>query len=183
MFREMPAESFVIWNDGPRLSRLHRILAQEGVGSGLNGKGRNVWMSVGAALSFAETEVIVAHDCDILNYERELLARLCWPVANTSLAFGFCKGYYSRFDRRLRGRVMRLLATPLLGPIVRDDLVARWCDAISIGVSAGIDLPTAVGLADDVIASPGLRRDGVRVSLPAAIICSTLARVALMSSD
>jgi glucosyl-3-phosphoglycerate synthase len=54
------------------------------------------------------------HDCDIITYNREMLARLCYPVAHPSFGFDFCKGYYARYTNKLNGRVMRLLLTPLL---------------------------------------------------------------------
>jgi len=53
-----------------------------------------------------------------------------------------------------------LLPLPLLGPIWRRNLLARWCDAVALGVDAGMDLPAAIALADDAIASPGLHADG-----------------------
>jgi glucosyl-3-phosphoglycerate synthase len=33
----------------------------------------------------------VLHDCDIVTYNRELLARLCYPVANPNLDYEFVK--------------------------------------------------------------------------------------------
>jgi glucosyl-3-phosphoglycerate synthase len=57
---------------------------------------------------------VALHDCDILTYDREFLARLCYPVAHPALGFDFCKGYYARLTDRLNGRVMRLFITPLL---------------------------------------------------------------------
>jgi type IV pilus assembly protein PilC len=53
-----------------------------------------------------------------------------------------------------------ILWTPLFGPPLRWNLVARWCDAVRIGAEAGVDLPQAILLADDVIASPALQQDG-----------------------
>ena len=58
--------------------------------------------------------MVAVHDCDILTYNRELLARLCYPVAHPNLGFDFCKGYSARFTDKLNGRVMRLLVTPLI---------------------------------------------------------------------
>jgi glucosyl-3-phosphoglycerate synthase len=58
--------------------------------------------------------MVAVHDCDILTYNRELLARVCYPVAHPNLGFDFCKGYYARVTSKLNGRVMRLLVTPLL---------------------------------------------------------------------
>jgi type IV pilus assembly protein PilC len=52
-----------------------------------------------------------------------------------------------------------VLPMPLVGPVLRRNLVARWCDAVRLGVVAGLDLPRAVELAGDAVASPRLRRD------------------------
>ena len=48
---------------------------------------------------------------------------------------------------------------PLVGRPIRLNLVARWCDALRIGVSAGLPLPEAVEMASDAVRSPRLRRD------------------------
>jgi type IV pilus assembly protein PilC len=53
-----------------------------------------------------------------------------------------------------------LLSTPLLAPVWRRNLAARWCDAVGLGVDAGMDLPASIELADDAIGSPGLEADG-----------------------
>jgi len=59
--------------------------------------------------------VVAIHDCDILTYKRDLLARLLYPVANPTLSYKFCKGYYPRIaNNSLNGRACRLLVTPLL---------------------------------------------------------------------
>ena len=61
------------------------------------------------------SDVVALHDCDILTYSREMLARLIYPVANPALTYLFCKGYYPRIaDGKLNGRVSRLLIAPLL---------------------------------------------------------------------
>ncbi|MFA9480378.1 type II secretion system F family protein [Phycisphaerales bacterium AB-hyl4] len=48
---------------------------------------------------------------------------------------------------------------PLLGPVLRANLVARWCDAVRLGVQAGMDLPAALELAGEAVNSPLVRRD------------------------
>jgi glucosyl-3-phosphoglycerate synthase len=63
--------------------------------------------------------VIAQHDCDIRNYDRELLIRLCYPVANPNLGFEFCKGYYARVSTQMYGRVMRLFFTPLVRTLLK----------------------------------------------------------------
>ena len=84
------------------------------VGAGPAGKGRNVWICFGYVLASDQARMVAVHDCDIVTYERELLARLCYPVAHPTLGFDFCKGYYARYTNKLNGRVMRLLVTPLI---------------------------------------------------------------------
>ncbi|MEX0745887.1 MAG: type II secretion system F family protein [Phycisphaeraceae bacterium] len=53
-----------------------------------------------------------------------------------------------------------LTPLPLLGPVLRANLAARWCDAARLGVQAGLDLPAAFELAGDAVASPLAQRDG-----------------------
>ena len=66
-------------------------------------------------LSLGNSEAVALHDCDILTYDRSLLARLVYPVANPKFNFDFCKGYYPRVSEgKVKGRVARLLVTPLL---------------------------------------------------------------------
>lgn len=113
-FRNLPQPTRLLWNDGPRMQRLFRQLEEAEVDAGPTGKGRNVWICFGYALASEQARMVVLHDCDILTYNRELLARLCYPVAHPSLGFDFCKGYYPRVTDRLNGRAMRLLVTPLL---------------------------------------------------------------------
>jgi len=69
---------------------------------------------MGYILSDEKSYAIALHDCDILTYSRELLARLCYPVASTSMSYEFAKGYYARVSDRLNGRVSRLFLTPLV---------------------------------------------------------------------
>jgi len=103
-----------LWIDGDRIQKLLAMLEQKGLHAGVDGKGRSCWLSYGAILAAHDCDVIVLHDCDIVNYERQLLARLCYPVAHPNLGFEFCKGYYSRVTDRMHGRVTRLFVTPLL---------------------------------------------------------------------
>ncbi|NLA75221.1 MAG: glycosyl transferase, partial [Deltaproteobacteria bacterium] len=83
------------------------------------GKGRSVWMTMGYILADPSIEAIALHDCDILNYNKEMLARLIYPVIHPALDFEFSKGYYARVTDRLYGRVTRLFYTPLIKSIRR----------------------------------------------------------------
>jgi hypothetical protein len=68
--------------------------------------------------------VVVSHDTDILNYSRDLLWRLCYPLLHPRMGYRFAKGYYSRVSDRLFGRVTRLLIFPLI-QACRDVLGAK----------------------------------------------------------
>ena len=104
----------VIWVDSPRVQSLFQRIEDCGLSAGIDGKGRSCWLAYGYLLACGDCDVIVSHDCDILNYSRQFLARLCYPVVNPNLDFEFCKGYYARVTDRLHGRVTRLFMTPLI---------------------------------------------------------------------
>lgn len=114
-FSELPQHHRVLWNDGPALRALDSELLRMGLAPSQPGKGRNVWYCIGYSLATNRTQSIALHDCDILTYSRELLARLIYPVANPQFNYMFCKGYYARVaEGKLNGRVSRLLVTPLV---------------------------------------------------------------------
>ena len=114
-FADLPQHHRVLWNDGPRLKALDARLQSAGLAPKELGKGRNVWYCMGYTLASNRTESVALHDCDIVTYERSLLARLIYPVAHPRFNYEFCKGYYARVaDGKINGRVSRLLVTPLL---------------------------------------------------------------------
>jgi glucosyl-3-phosphoglycerate synthase len=112
--RVLSGEVRVVWIDGPRITKLFRSLEEHGLFIGPDGKGRSCWMAYGYVLAVGRARVLALHDCDIVNYRRYMLARLCYPVMNPNLPFEFCKGYYARLSDRMHGRVTRLLLTPLI---------------------------------------------------------------------
>ena len=115
LFRGFPYDVQIIWQDSPRIKALYDYLESHRFYIGYQGKGRGVWFAIGYILAKKDTKVIALHDCDIVNYDRILLARLVYPLVNPSLAYEFSKGYYSRVsDCRLYGRVTRLYLTPIL---------------------------------------------------------------------
>ncbi|MGC8742594.1 MAG: glycosyl transferase [Verrucomicrobiia bacterium] len=114
VFSALPQNTILLWNDGTRMQQLYKKLEEADLFPGTMGKGRNIWTCFGYVLASNRVKMVAIHDCDILTYNRELLARLCYPVAHPSLGFDFCKGYYARVSDRLNGRVMRLLVTPFI---------------------------------------------------------------------
>jgi len=118
-FSVLPQPTQIIWNNGKRITKVYKTIETTGLHLGEPGKGQSAWMAYGYVIAQRSIKVISLHDCDILTYNREMLARLSYPIANPSLDYEFCKGYYSRVTDRMHGRVTRLLVTPLLRSMKR----------------------------------------------------------------
>ncbi|MFC3052887.1 glycosyltransferase family protein [Kordiimonas pumila] len=119
-FARLPQKHSVLWNDGPRMKAVSDRLEKAGLSPIEAGKGRNVWFCIGYTLAQQNSAVVALHDCDILTYSKEMLARLVYPVANPGFSYQFCKGFYPRLaDGKMNGRVTRLLVTPLLMALKR----------------------------------------------------------------
>jgi glucosyl-3-phosphoglycerate synthase len=112
-FSSVP-EAICVWGSGPTVGELFGRLRQSGLEPGPDGKGRAVWIGIGHALARGEADALAFHDCDVLTYDREFLARLCLPVVHPNLDYDYCKGYYGRVTNRLHGRATRLFVTPLV---------------------------------------------------------------------
>ncbi|HOD15605.1 MAG: glycosyl transferase [Spirochaetes bacterium] len=110
----IPGDVKVVWHDGPRLLLLYKELSDAGFDITTVGKGRSVWMTLGYILADRDTYAIGLHDTDIVNYSREMVARLFYPVVHPALDYEFSKGYYARVTDRFYGRVTRLFYTPLI---------------------------------------------------------------------
>ena len=108
----------LLWTDGPRGQALQDELSDNGFNVMIPGKGRAVWNAFGYLLADPKIKAFVLHDCDIVDYHRDMLVRLCLPMADPSLDFDFCKAYYARCTDRMHGRVVRLLVGPLLKALI-----------------------------------------------------------------
>ncbi len=119
-FAGLPQEHRVMWHDGPRLQEIDKDLKGLGLAPTELGKGRNVWYCMGYMLATNRVRSVALHDCDILTYDRSLLARLLYPVAHPRFSYEFCKGYYARVaDNKINGRACRLLVAPLIQAMQR----------------------------------------------------------------
>ena len=108
-------QAVLLWGSGPRMSAMMERMVKLGLPMGReDGKGRNVWLACGYIIAKGDCRVITIHDADIVNYDRELLGRLCFPVASHILTYEFSKGYYSRVTDRMYGRATRLFVSPLI---------------------------------------------------------------------
>ncbi len=113
-FSRLPQHHRILWNDGARLREIDTLLEEYGLSPREPGKGRNVWYCLGYTLASGRAKAVALHDCDILTYKRDIVAKLFYPVVHPTFHYAFCKGYYYRsVNKRLGGRVTRLLVTPL----------------------------------------------------------------------
>jgi glucosyl-3-phosphoglycerate synthase len=119
MFSALPQRHRVLWATGPGFQRLFDLLEKADLKIGGDGKGRSAWIAYGYILARDESKVIGLHDCDIVNYSRELLGRLFYPIASPHIDYTFCKGYYARVTDRMHGRVTRLFVTPLVRSLIK----------------------------------------------------------------
>ncbi|MFB6236538.1 MAG: glycosyl transferase family 2 [Halopenitus sp.] len=100
-----------LWCDGPRLEAL---LTNNGL-AGERGKGRDVWLGLGQALS---EDYVVVHDADTKTYTPAYVPKLLYPLAN---GHEFSKGYYARVEAdQLYGRLFRLLFRPLVRALAEE---------------------------------------------------------------
>ncbi|MBM7068787.1 glycosyl transferase [Actibacterium sp. 188UL27-1] len=114
-FARLPQDHVVLWNDSPRMTALSERLHQHGLSAGELGKGRNVWFCLGYTMACRDSSVVATHDCDILTYNRAMLAALTYPVMNPNFPYQVSKGYYPRIgEDKMNGRVSRLLVSPIL---------------------------------------------------------------------
>ncbi len=180
-FAQLPQKPILIWNDGPRMQKLYKQLNDAELSPGQMGKGRNVWTCFGFVLASEQSRMVAVHDCDIITYNRELLARLCYPVAHPSLGFDFCKGYYARVSEKLNGRVMRLLVTPLLRAlksILGEHAFLVYMDTFRYPLAGefalDVDLVRRVRIPYDWALEVGLLAEVFRNSAPRAICQSEL---------
>ncbi len=97
-FSALPQKPKLIWCTGPRLEAIYALLGQNGIDVGEDGKGRSAWIAYGYILALEDSKVIALHDCDVVTYDRELLARLCYPVTHPNI----------------HGRVTRIFVSPLI---------------------------------------------------------------------
>ena len=109
----------MLWTDGPDVQGIYKDLIDAGMAVSTPGKGRSVWTAFGYLLADPKIETFVLHDCDIVDYDRFLLTRLCLPMVHPTLDFEFCKAYYARVTDRMHGRVVRLLVSPLVRALMR----------------------------------------------------------------
>ena len=89
-FKRLKRRTVVLWNDGPGVKALLEKLEKADLALGERGKGRACWIGFGYLLAQGNVEYIALHDADVLDYDRAMLARLLYPIADPILNFDFC---------------------------------------------------------------------------------------------
>lgn len=118
-FGDLPQQLTILWLDGPRGTAIFEDLDRAGLVGRIQGKGQAVWFALGHLVASGECRWVATHDCDILTYDRYLIARLCFPVLRPEVDFRFAKAYYPRISDRFNGRVTRLYVYPILSALRR----------------------------------------------------------------
>jgi glucosyl-3-phosphoglycerate synthase len=149
----------ILWTDSPNVTKLYDQLTEADLRLGAPGKGRAVWTAFGYLLADPRLKAFVLHDCDIVDYDRIILARLCLPMAHPSLDFEFCKAYYARCTDRMHGRVVRLLVSPMLRALISimgDDLFLRYLDSYRYPLAGEFAVTSTLALSNRVPSDWGL---------------------------
>jgi len=118
-FARYPRRLEVLWSESPRMRRFLADLEKAGLDIGVPGKGRACWLAMGYLLAEGRVHYMAFQDADVVNFRREMLARLILPAVDPTVDFDFVKGYYARVSDRLHGRATRLLLGPLLAAFRR----------------------------------------------------------------
>lgn len=169
----LPCDVKIIWNDGPRVQGLLKTLQDAEFAIAEQGKGRGVWLAMGYTLTDKDVYSIALHDCDIVDYTREMLARLIYPVVHPATDFEFSKGYYARVGDKLYGRVTRLFYTPFVRTLKRLQLrgAERFLDYLdSFRYALAGEFAFIRSLAKGIRISPGW---GLEVSLLSEVFDKT----------
>ncbi len=157
--RKLGDRAQVIWTDGPAISGLYKKLIEDGFNLTTPGKGRSVWTAFGYLLADRNLQVFALHDCDIVDYDRLLLTRLCLPMAHPSLDFDFCKAFYARVTDRMHGRVVRLLVAPLLKSlmaVVGNDRFLEYLDSFRYPLSGEFAVTSSLARSNRIPSDWGL---------------------------
>jgi glucosyl-3-phosphoglycerate synthase len=118
-FRPYPGRKVIVWSESEAVTNFLKEVEAAGLFVGVPGKGRACWLALGHILAEERVEYVAFQDADVVNFRREMLARLVLPAIDPTIDFDFVKGYYARVSDRLHGRVTRLMLSPLLAAFTR----------------------------------------------------------------
>jgi glucosyl-3-phosphoglycerate synthase len=144
-FASYPGRKVIVWSEAPAVQEFLAQMDAAGLYVGEPGKGRACWLAMGYILAEERVQYIAFQDADVVNFRREMLARLVLPALDPTIDFDFAKAYYARVSDRLHGRVTRLLLSPLLAAFTRligDDPYIRYLSSFRYALSGEFCLKT-----------------------------------------
>jgi glucosyl-3-phosphoglycerate synthase len=118
-FERYPGRKIVLWSEAPAVQDFLEGLNRAGLNVGQSGKGRACWLAMGYLLAEEKVDYMAFQDADVVNFSREMTARLLLPALDPIVDYDFVKAYYARVSDRLHGRVTRLYVSPLLAAFTR----------------------------------------------------------------
>ena len=118
-FRPYPGRKTIVWSESEAMAGFLKKMESSGLYVGAPGKGRACWLALGHILAEERAQYVAFQDADVVNFRREMLARLVLPAIDPTIDFDFVKGYYARVSDRLHGRLTRLMLSPLLAAFTR----------------------------------------------------------------
>ncbi len=118
-FARYPGAKVILWSESRAVQQFLGEMQAAGLNVGSPGKGRACWLAMGLLLAEEKVDYMAFFDADVVNFSREILARLILPAVDPIADFDFVKAYYARFSDRLNGRVTRLFVSPLLAAFTR----------------------------------------------------------------
>ena len=107
----------------------------------------------------AITQIAVALSDFLVQNWRWLLAAAVILIVGWILLWALL----GRLGQRQRWIETLVFPIPIVGRALKWNFLARWTDALKLGVEAGLDLPAAFALAADAVRSPALMSDGERL--------------------
>ena len=137
-FQPYPGRKVIVWSESEAVTAFLQQMDAAGLYVGEPGKGRACWLALGYILAEERVEYVAFLDADVVNFRREMLARLVLPAIDPTVDFDFVKAYYARVSDRLHGRVTRLLLSPLLAAFTRligDDPYIRYLSSFRYALS------------------------------------------------
>jgi glucosyl-3-phosphoglycerate synthase len=147
LFAGFPTKVTIIWVDSAPVQSFFTYLEDNGLSSGVEGKGRSCWLAYGYLMAKGDCDVIALQDCDIRTYTRRMLARLIYPLVMPKHRFEFAKGFYPRYTHKFNGRVTRLYLTPLVRSLYDcgvNNVFLRYVDSFRYGLAGEFAMSTGL---------------------------------------
>ena len=101
-FARYPGRLVIVWSESPAIERFFARLGDVGLHIGSPGKGRACWLALGYLLAEERADYIAFQDADVVNFSREMIARLILPALDPIVDFDFVKAYYALHRFRSR---------------------------------------------------------------------------------